>query len=46
METLSLHSNQSVYAKEIKTKFVEANAMNISAKLQLYLSYYFSRVDF
>ena len=37
METLSCHSNQSAYAKAIKNKiFVEANAVNISAKFQLY----------
>ena len=37
METLSGHSNQSAYATAIKNnRFVEANAMNISAKSQLY----------
>ena len=36
METLSCHSNQSVYATAIKNNIlVEANAMNISAKFQL-----------
>ena len=38
METLSCLSNQSAYATAIKINtFVEANAMNISAKFQLYL---------
>ena len=37
METLSCHSNQSAYATAIKAiVFVEANAMNSSAKSQLY----------
>ena len=37
METLSCLSNQSAYAKAIKNNtFVEANAMNISAKVKLY----------
>ena len=38
METLSCHSNQSAYATAIKKNniFVEVNAMNISAKFQLY----------
>ena len=37
METLSCHSNISVWATAIKNKpFVEANVMNISAKFQLH----------
>ena len=40
METLSCHSNQSAHATAIiNNTFVEANAMNISAKFQLYPSY-------
>ena len=35
METLSCHSNQSIYATAIKNdNFVEANTINISAKFQ------------
>ena len=37
MQTLSCHNNQSAYATVIKTNsFVEANAMNVSAKFQFY----------
>ena len=37
METLSCHSNQSAQASAIKNNaFVEANAMHISGKFQLY----------
>ena len=38
METLNCHSNQSTYAtaKKKKNCFVEAHAMNNSAKFQLY----------
>ena len=37
METLSCHSNQSAFAIALKNNiFVEANAMNISAKFQLH----------
>ena len=37
METLSYHSNQSAYATAIKNNaFVEANALYISTKSQLY----------
>ena len=47
METLSCHSNQSVYATAVNNNdFVEANAMNISAKFQLYPPYSFWGVDF
>ena len=47
METLSCHSNQSAYATAIKNNsFVEANAMNISAKFQLHPPYSFWGVDF
>ena len=47
METLSCHGNQSAYATAIKyNSFVEANAMNISAKFQLYPPYSFWGVDF
>ena len=35
METLSCHSNESTRATAIKTIFVEAYVMNISAKFQL-----------
>ena len=43
MEPLSCHSNQSAHATAIKKNntFVEANAMNISAKIQLYPPYSF-----
>ena len=46
METLSCHSNQSIYATARKKYFVEANAMNMSAKFQLYPQYSFREVDF
>ena len=37
VETLGCHSNQSIYATAIKSSvIVEANAMNITAKFQLY----------
>ena len=42
METLSYHSNKSAYATAIKNNsIVEANAMNISAKFQIYPPYSF-----
>ena len=41
------HSNQSVYAAAVKNNnFLEANAMNISAKFQLHPPYSFWEVDF
>ena len=47
METLSCHSKQSAYATAIKNNiFVEANAMNISAKFQLYPIYSFEELIF
>ena len=46
METLSCHSNQSAYATAIENNiFVEANAMNISAKFQPEPPYSFWRVN-
>ena len=46
MGPLSCHSNQSIYAIARKKNYVvEANAMNISAKFQLY-TYSFWGVDF
>ena len=42
METLSCHSNQNMYATARENNyFVEANAINISAKFQLYPQYSF-----
>ena len=47
METLSCYSNrQSIYAAARKKKIVEANAMNISVKFQLYPQYSFWGVEF
>ena len=47
IKTLSCHSNQSAWVTPIKNIFfVEANAMNNSAKFQLYPPYGFSGVDF
>ena len=44
---LSCHSNQNIHATaRKKNHFVEANAMNISAKFQLYPQYSFWGVDF
>ena len=46
VEILSCHSNQSIYATARKNNcFVEANAMNSSAKFQLFPQYSFWGVD-
>ena len=47
MENLGYHSNQSTKVTAIKINFiVEANAMNITAKLQLHRTYGFREDDF
>ena len=47
VDTLSCRSNQSTYETAISaTKFVEAHAMNISAKFQLYPPYSFWELIF
>ena len=47
METLSFHSNESTWAMTIKNIiYVEANVMNMYAKLQLHPPYSFWKEDF
>ena len=47
METLSCHSNENIWAIEIKnTIYVEANVINIYAKFQLHPPYGFWEEDF
>ena len=47
MEILSCHNNKSAWATAIKNaSFVEVNAINISAKFQLYFPYGFWADDF
>ena len=50
METLSCHSNQSIWATAIEKKknsiFVDGNVRNNSASFQLYPTYSFEGVDF
>ena len=47
METLTCHSNQNAYATAIENNiFVQADAMNLSTKFQLYSQYRFWGVVF
>ena len=46
METLNCHSDQSTHATALKNIcFLEAHAMSISEKFQIYLPYSFWGVD-